>query len=329
MKMMRMLAVTLGALLQVAAVSCLSFCPAMPSETLRNVVVAGNNVIVGSSSTLYRLTTNMVEDESVMLGSPCRLLVAESDGMFGGTVLACGTTHCNLSLSNGLSEIFWQGPVLESGMSDVLAALFLTNSGNFSVTYGTKQSQRRPSTISRGSLLNSFDPPPYTFMQYAEQREPNVLVTREFLTVFSNEGYQYFIVSINNQMVITRLCVSDNGNQQSPSSTFASHFELELKCANFGFATAATFVSTEVFGVETVLLAYQVIPSGTFYICAFNLSEINKRMDQKFETCTNGIGMSGFQRDREVPCPTLLPDQIDSMVSPRTNHYISTINILQ
>ena len=106
--MMRMLAVTLGALLQVAAVSCLSFCPAMPSETLRNVVVAGNNVIVGSSSTLYRLTTSMVEVESVMLGSPCRLLVAErtSDGMFGGTVLACGTTHCNLSLSNSLSEIF-------------------------------------------------------------------------------------------------------------------------------------------------------------------------------------------------------------------------------
>ena len=98
--------------------------------------------------------------------------------------------------------------------------------------------------------------------------------------------------------------------------TSPSIFELEIKCANFGFATAATFVSTEVFGVETVLLAYQVIPSGTFYICAFNLSEINRRMDQKFETCTNGIGMSGFQRDREVPCPTLLPEQIHSMVSP-------------
>ena len=120
-----------------------------------------------------------------MLGSPYmyRLLVAErtSDGMFGGTVLACGTTHCNLSLSNSLSEIFWQGPVLESGMSDVLAVLFLTNSGNFSVTYGTKQSQRRPSTITRGSLLNSFDAPPYTFMQYAEQREPNVLVNPEIV----------------------------------------------------------------------------------------------------------------------------------------------------
>jgi len=73
---------------------------------------------------------------------------------------------------------------------------------------------------------------------------------------------------------------------------------------------------TEVFGVETVLLAFQVIPSDTFHICAFNLSEINERMDQKFETCINGSGMSGFDRDGQVPCPTLLPEQIDSMVSP-------------
>ena len=167
------------------------------------------------------------------------------------------------------------------------------------------------------------------FVEYAKQREPNTFVSREFLSVFHFEDYQYFIVSINNEVHVTRLCLSDNGDQPSQLSTFASHFELELECTNSELATAATFVnSTEPFGVETVLLAFQVINAGTFYICAFNLSEINRRMDQKFETCTNGIGMSGFQRDREVPCPTLLPEQIDSMVSPRTNHYISTINIL-
>jgi len=140
---------------------------------------------------------------------------------------------------------------------------------------------------------------------------------REFLAVFSNEGYQFFIVRINNETHITRLCLSDNGEEPSPLGTFASYFELELKCLSSEFATAANFVnSTEPFGVETVVLAFQVTTSDTFYICAFNLSEINERMDQKFESCTNGIGMSGFQRDREVPCPTLLPEQIDSMVSP-------------
>jgi len=111
MKMMRMLTVTLGVLLQVAAVSCLSFCPTMPSETLRNMVVAGSNVIVGSSSALYRPSPDLVEVESVMQGSPNRLLVAEgvTDGMLGGIVLACGTTVCNFSLINNLSDIFWQG----------------------------------------------------------------------------------------------------------------------------------------------------------------------------------------------------------------------------
>jgi len=199
-----------------------------------------------------------------------------------------------------------------------LAAFSLTNSGNLSVTYGTRQSQGRPSTITRGSLFNSFRPPPHMFVQYAEQREPNTFVSREFLSVFPYEGYQYFIVSINNEVHITRLCLSDNGDQPSQLSTFASHFELELKCASSESATAATFVnSPEPFGVEMVILAFQVTTSDTFHICVFNLSEINDRMDQKFETCINGSGMSGFRRDRQVPCPTLVQEQINSMVSPQ------------
>ena len=129
--MTRMLTATLGVLLQVAAVSCLSFCPTMPSGALRNMVVAGSNVIVGSSSALYRLSPNLVEVESVisMQGSPNRLLVAE-----GVIVLACGTTVCNFSLINNLSDIFWQGIFLDLGMSDVLAALFLARNGNLLLT---------------------------------------------------------------------------------------------------------------------------------------------------------------------------------------------------
>ena len=94
------------------------------------------------------------------------------------------------------------------------------------------------------------------------------------------------------------------------------HFDLELKCASSESATAAAFVnSTEPFGVETIVLAFQVTTSDTFYICAFSLSEINECMDQKFETCINGSGMSGFRRDIQVPCPSLSSQQVDSMVS--------------
>ena len=290
--------------------------------------MAGNNVIVGSSSTLYRLSPDLVEVESMMLpprSLPNRLLVADTtrDGRFGRAVLACGSPHCTLSPVNRLSNILWEGPVLDRGEMNVLPAFSLTNNGTLSVTYGTRQSQARPSTITRGTLLNSFRSEPPMFIQYTEQREPTVLDTREFLAVFSNEGYQYFVVSINSEAHITRLCLSDNGDQPSTLSTFASHFELELECINSELATAATFVSsTEPFGVETVLLAFQVINAGTFHICAFNLSEINEHMDRKFETCINGRGMSGFSRDRQVPCPTLLPEQIDSMVSP----FITIVN---
>ena len=213
-------------------------------------MVAGNSVIVGSSSALYRLTPDLVEDESVMLDNPNRLLVASrtSDGFFDEDVLACGSARCVLSPINSFSDILWQGTILEPGEFNVLADLSLTDSGNLSVTYGTRQCRRlaidRPSAITRGSLLESFHPP-YTFIQYAEQRELSIFVSREFLTVFSNGGYQYFVVSINNEVVVTRLCLSDNGDQPSPLGIFASYFELELECADFESAIAATFVDSE------------------------------------------------------------------------------------
>ena len=314
--MTRILAVALGVLLQVAAVCCMSFCPLMPSnETLRNVVVAGNNVIVGSSSTLYRLTPELVEVESILLpnGQSNRLLVADGtgDAMFGGAVLACGPRRCYLSPINSLADIVWRGVVLDNdpGHSNVLAGFSLTNNGTFSVTYGTRQSQNRPSTITRGSLLNSFRPP-YTYSEYAEQSEETSSVMREFLAVFSIEDYQFFVVSVNNVAHIIRLCLSDNGDQPSPLGTFASYFELELKCAGSESATAATFVnSSEPFGVETVLLTFQASASDTFHICAFNLSEINERMNKKFETCINGSGNAGLRRGMEIPCRDLLPAQ--------------------
>ena len=82
----------------------------MPSG---NVVVAGNNVIVGSSSALYRLTPDLVEVESrlVVGGHSNRLLVADRtrDGTFGGIVLACGPRRCFLSPNNSLADILWRG----------------------------------------------------------------------------------------------------------------------------------------------------------------------------------------------------------------------------
>ena len=280
-------------------------------DTLRNVVVTNDTVIVGSTSTLYRLTVNLVEVESVMINSrrPNRLLVADRSGMFGGGVLACGSPCCTLSPVNMLSDTVWRASdILNTGETNVLATFSLVNDGTLSVTFGTQQEQNRPSTITRGSLLNAFGSPPYTFSVYAVQTEPST-VQREFLAVFSSQGYQYFVASIDNEATITRLCLSDNGNQPSPNSSFASHFELELQCAGSEAATAATFVdSSEPFGEETVLLLFDAPAptSTTVHICAFDLSEINELMDQKLEMCINGSGEAGFTRDEEIPCSTLL-----------------------
>ena len=315
---------TVCVLLHVAAVSCLSFCPQNSMETLRNVVATEDNIFVGSTSALYRLTHELVEVESVMLNRTNRLLVADrsGDGMFGGGVLACGSPRCTLSSVDLLSDIVWEGRILNPGETNVLAAFSLVNDGTLSVTFGTRRDQNRgtPSTITRGSLLNAFRSPPYTFSEYAVQME-TATVQREFLAVFSSQGYQYFVANIDNEALITRLCLSDNGNQPSPNSSFASHFELELECAGSEAATAATFVnSTEPFGVEAVLLSFEVPTSVTVHICAFNLSEINERMDQKLETCINGSGDAGFTRDEEAPCSTLLPNASVSVSAHSTSH---------
>ena len=120
---------------------------------------------------------------------------------------------------------------------------------------------------------------------------------------FLSEDYQFFVASINNETHITRLCLSDSGDQPSPNGTFASYFELELKCAGSETATAATFVnSTEPFGVETVLLTFKATSSNSYHICAFNLSKIKEKMDQKFEACINGSGNAGLRRDMAIPC---------------------------
>ena len=306
--MTKMRKLLLCILLHVAAVSCLSFCPQNSVETLRNVVVTNDTVIVGSSSALYRLTADLVEVESVMINSPNRLLVADRSGMFGGGVLACGSLRCTLSPVNMLSNIVWRGRIVNRGRAKILAAFSLVNDGTLSVTFGTRRNQNSSSTITRGSLLNAFGSPPYTFSEYAVQMELSA-VQREFLAVFSSQGYQYFVASIDNEATITRLCLSDNGNQPSPNSSFASHFELKLQCAGSEAATAATFVdSTEPFGLETVILSFDVPSSDTVRLCGFSLSEINERMDQKLEMCINGSGNIGFTRNEEIPCSTLLPN---------------------
>ena len=286
-------------LLHVAAVSCLSFCPQNSVETLRNVVVTNDTVIVGSTSALYRLTADLVEVESVMINSSNRLLVADRSETFGGCVLACGSPRCTLSPVNMLSTIVWEGHILHPGETNVLAAFSLVNDSTLSVTFGTRRNRDTLSTITRGSLLNAFGSPPYTFSETLVQREPPA-VQREFLAVFSSQGYQYFVVDMDDQATITR-------NRPACNGSFALHFELKLQCAGSEVVTAATFVdATEPFGEETVLLSFDTPTSDTVHLCAFNLSEINELMDQKLEMCINGSGNIGFTRDEEIPCSTLL-----------------------
>ena len=74
------------------------------------------------------------------------------------------------------------------------------------MTFGTRRNQNNPSTITRGSLLNAFGSPPYTFSEYAVQSEPRT-VQSEFLAV--RDRYQYFVARIDNKTTITMQTLSE------------------------------------------------------------------------------------------------------------------------
>ena len=108
-------------------------------------------------------------------------------------------------------------------------------------------------------------------MRLARQLEENSLLFREFLTVFENGGFSYYIYHNNvistfpTETRLVRICNNDPGSTVF-SNAFSSYFEIVLECGGSGTAsTAASFLPSD----QTITLS--VTGETENWVCVFDL----------------------------------------------------------
>ena len=329
-----------------------SFCPnSNINENLRNMVVTGSHVIVGSTNALYRLDPSLSEiQETRTLSTPNRVLVADPGGTYSDSVLECGTVECSLSRITDLADVRWQvsSGVVRSASEEVVGIFAEGPNGTSSLHVGERAISdpvARRSSISKGDLVN-VDSSDNRFNPYAHQDESSDLRAREFLTSFKFQNFVYFVVrldiAVGSEVRLVRFCQGDRGGIQPGSEErplFASHYEAVLECSSGGgngngnggsmpAGHSATFIdSQEPFGTESVVVSSASLTgmggSATQYsACAYNLTMINELMQRKYNTCIAGgdgeDNLVGFKRDEDdTPslCPTFTQEVINISVS--------------
>ena len=122
-------------------------------------------------------------------------------------------------------------------------------------------------------------------------------------------------------MRVVRFCRDDPGDLSRPPQ-FVSHFELMGKCSGSlsnitNIPTAASYVgANSTFGTATLLVTFMGDGKTDQHMCAYSISTINDLMTQKFSSCLDGRGVSGFTREIPQACPVGLSEaQKQSIVS--------------
>ena len=262
-----------------------------------------------------------------------RLLVTDPGGTYDGSVLACEEQVCTLTPINNLTDIRWQvsSGLVRNGVENVIGIFAPGANGTSSLNFGEQQTLTLQSSIRKGNLINVDIPGSSVFNRFATQNEFDIVRPREFLAVFTDQDFIYFIVRIGivdntgiqmDQMRVVRFCKDDPGSREQ----FVSHFELIGECSGSSSSTtniptAATYVgANSTFGTATLLVTFMGDGETIQHMCAYNISTINNLMTQKFSSCLDGRGVSGFARDG-VPqaCPVGLEEEQKQQVS---NQYI-------
>ena len=294
-----------------------AFYPPSPGEAFRNIILGDSYVLIGSSNSLHRLNPgSLLREDSRQLGSVNRLLMTDPGGTYDGSVLACEEQVCALTPINNLTDIRWQvsSGLVRAEMENVIGIFAPGANGSSSLTIGEQQTLTLGSSIRKGNLVNVDIPGSSFFNRFATQDEVNRFTPREFLAAFTDQNFTYFVVRIEinqvDQMRVVRFCRDDPGNSVSRPPLFVSHFELVGECSGSSsdttnIPTAATYVgANSAFGTATILVTFMGDGETIQHMCSYNIDTINNLMMQKFRSCLDGIGVSGFTRDG-VPesCP--------------------------
>ena len=319
----------MGALL-VQCCTSLEFTPTNADETLRNIFQTEQHIVVGTSSALYRIFPSDVSAASrLALGSPNRLLVADTTGSYIGNFFSCDNDRCFFAEIVDFTNMSWvvepSTAVIRTGEDNIAAVLVPSGNGTTEIIFGETANRQSARRLTKGGFLGFATPMDSLFSRVAERGEGDIFESFTHYTEFAHNGFVYFVTSpVKDETLpsVVRFCQNDTG----VTGIFRSHFEIKLMCGSQdGVITAATFVNTAPFTEPTIVISIAQttgVEQVDNEICAYSLSEIDEMMLVKFEECITGEGLVSFARDGQTSnCPTISEDRRPLAVS-----QLSTVN---
>ena len=307
-------------------------------DSLRNMLLVGDSVLVGSSTNIYRLNSSTLEILNfINVTGLNRLLISVEDTGFGGDVLSCQKEECILLDSTSLamtsvSILNNKASVLIPGDHDLTGIVATSDTSIFTAreNFVGDSSNRIASSISK--LTYTLNNEELELSLVGSQVEVSLFTERRFLTVFKTDDYVYYMydlvdgfVDATNNLRISRTCITDPGSGNSLD--LATFTEAILQCSGVSSETVSSATTVTIDG-HLMILVNIFTESNNNEICSFNVSKINEVMDNQLEICKNGNGMLDLKRTGSSNnCPSGLsePQKLVSYVYNCNNLLLSII----
>ena len=262
------------------------------SELLRNMLVAEAYVVVGSNTSVYVLDAasfNIIKAASLISITSIPPASAQDQ------VLLCGKEDCNLNpVCAHTTSTFWsyswsslQPSAINNNtdaIGNVAGELVVDPQGNFIQSYG----EDGIFALIGGQLLVSFSYRNcvYFVLQLKQGTTYQIRVAKVWRnsTAVSGESLQ----NLSHEVPLT--CQAPGQSSSAVSTPTAASF----------------FPSSSAFNYDPTIVVSSVI-AGNSYLCAYSLTTINMLMNEKYNACVNGAGMTGLSRiGNTVPCDSYI-----------------------
>ena len=282
----------------------------LQNDTLSTcLVLSDGSLLIGTTNNIIKLNSDsLTMNSSLPLNTTTnQLLLLLNDTGFSQNVLSCQEQECFLLNPNDLSTVSVSTTPSPSSFlfptTPDMPGLY-TEGRNFFVG---KDASSIASSISKlrysssGSQLN--------IVLVGSQQERDINLARKFLANFQHNGFVYYVFVLpgfDSKLQVARICGNDSGIEENNMLALTTYTEAELQCNEMmtpDSITAATFVQYN--GESMIMVSMR--SESTNIICAFNMSEINTRMDDKLSSCKNGQGTLLLKRNSgSDACPSNL-----------------------
>ena len=250
-----------------------SFSPALQVDSTGRVFVSAENM-------LFRLSPDLVQEESIVLSAEVvdRGVALSGDG---SKVVVCLTDlPCSVYNATDLSA----GPTFTNNIDSIISeeaiALF-TGGDTFYIGGGTYEQ-----TIQ----LGQYGFGPSVFARTAEYTITESMFGREFVGGCTRGGYAYYFVIDRSKFRVMRLCHATdcpNGHSCSIQALYETSILCGLNSTSFPFITDVSVVDNFAGNPgPTVVITRLDIFTYISYMCFVDLNDIDSRMDAKYDSCS-------------------------------------------